>query len=91
MVDWEIKWQVEHGIGFELHCWYRPNNAVNNPIKDGVLDQNIIKGLFNARYSHKTKFAIMCTNEGACITNFKDFQENIIPYWIEYFLRTPGI
>jgi hypothetical protein len=85
VVDWEIKWKLEHGIGFELHCWYRPNNAVNNPIKDGVLDQNIIKGLFNARYSNKTKFAIMCTNEGACITNFKDFKDNIIPYWIEYF------
>ncbi len=89
VVDWEIKWQVEHGIGFELHCWYRPNNAVNNPIKDGVLDENIIKGLFNARYSHKTKFAIMCTDEGACITNFQDFQENIIPYWIEYFFKDP--
>lgn len=89
VVDWEIKWKVEHGIGFELHCWYRPNNAVNNPIKDGVLDQHIIKGLFNARYSHKTKFAIMCTNEGACITNFKDFKENIIPYWIEYFFKDP--
>jgi hypothetical protein len=89
VVDWEIKWKVEHGIGFELHCWYRPNNAVNNPIKDGVLDQNIIKGLFNARYSYKTKFAIMCTDEGACITNIKDFQENIIPYWIEYFFKDP--
>ncbi len=87
IVDWEIKWQIEHGIGLELHCWYRPNNAVNHPVKDGVLDQNIIKGLFNARYSHKTKFAIMCTDEGACITNFKDFQENIIPYWIEYFFK----
>ncbi len=89
VVDWEIKWQIEHGIGFELHCWYRPDNAVNNPIKDGVLDQNIIKGLFNARYSYKTKFAIMCTDEGACITNFGDFQENIIPYWIEYFFKDP--
>ena len=88
-VDWEIKWQIEHGIGFELHCWYRPNNAVNHPIKDGVLDQNIIKGFFNARYSYMTKFAIMCTDEGACITNFKDFQENIIPYWIEYFFKDP--
>jgi hypothetical protein len=89
VVDWEIKWQVEHGIGFELHCWYRPNNAVNNPIKDGVLDENITKGLFSARYSYKTKFAIMCTDEGACITNFKDFQGNIIPYWIEYFFKDP--
>ena len=89
VVDWEIKWKLEHGIGFEMHCWYRPDNAVNNPIKDGVLDQNIINGFFNARYSYMSKFAIMCVNEGACLTNFKDFQENIIPYWIEYFFKDP--
>ncbi len=87
--DWEIKWQVEHGIGFEMHCWYRPNNAINHPIKDGVLDQGIIQGLFNARYSHLAKFAIMCTNQGACETNPQDWRENIIPYWIEYFFRDP--
>jgi hypothetical protein len=87
--DWEIKWKVEHGIGFEMHCWYRPNNAINHPIKDGVLDQGIIKGLFNARYSHLAKFAIMCTNEGACETNPQDWRENIIPYWIEYFFKDP--
>ncbi len=60
--DWEIKWQVEHGIGFEMHCWYRPNNAINHPIKDGVMDHGIVGGLFNARYSRLTKFAIMYTN-----------------------------
>ncbi len=87
--DWEIKWQVEHGIGFEMHCWYRPNNAVNHPIKDGVLDQGIIKGLFNARYGNLKKFAIMCTDEGACETNPQDWRENIIPYWIEYFFKDP--
>ncbi|HEY3319432.1 MAG TPA: glycoside hydrolase family 99-like domain-containing protein [Planctomycetota bacterium] len=87
--DWEIKWQVEHGIGFEMHCWYRPNNAIGKPIKEGVLDQGIIKGLFNARYSHLAKFAIMCTDEGACFTNMQDWRENIIPYWIEYFFKDP--
>ncbi len=87
--DWEIKWQVEHGIGFEQHCWYRPNNAINHPIKDGVLDQGLIKGLFNARYSHLKKFTIMCTDEGACETNPEDWRENIIPYWIEYFFKDP--
>ena len=89
VTDWEIKWQVEHGIGFEMHCWYRPNNAINHPIKDGVLDQSIIRGLFNARYSHLKKFAIMCTDEGACETNPRDWRENIIPYWIEYFFKDP--
>ncbi|MCY3018266.1 MAG: glycoside hydrolase family 99-like domain-containing protein [Planctomycetota bacterium] len=87
--DWEIKWQVEHGIGFEMHCWYRPNNAVNHPIKDGVLDQGIIKGLFNARYGHLKKFAIMYTNDGAGETNPQDWRENVIPYWIEYFFKDP--
>jgi hypothetical protein len=89
VADWEIKWQVEHGIGFEMHCWYRPNNAINHPIKDGVLDQGIIKGLFNARYSHLKKFAIMVTNEGACETNPRDWRENMIPYMIEYFFKDP--
>ena len=87
--DWEIKWQVEHGVGFEMYCWYRPNNAINHPIKDGVLDHGIIKGLFNARYSNLKKFAIMCTTDGACETNLQDWRENIIPYWIEYFFKDP--
>ena len=87
--DWEIKWQVEHGITFEQHCWYRPNNAINHPIKDGVLDQGIIQGLFNARYGKMAKFTIMCTDEGACETNPKDWRDNIIPYWIEYFFKDP--
>jgi len=87
VADWEIKWQVEHGIGFEMHCWYRPNNAINHPIKDGVLDQGIIKGLFNARYSHLKKFAIMITDQGACETNPQDWRENMIPYIIEYFFK----
>ena len=54
-----------------------------------MLDQGIIKGLFNARYSNLKKFTIMCTNDGACATNPDDFKDNIIPYWIEYFFKDP--
>ena len=54
-----------------------------------MLDQGIIQGLFNARYSHLKKFTIMCTDEGACETNAEDFRNNIIPYWIEYFFKDP--
>ena len=89
VADWEIKWQVEHGIDFEQYCWYRPNDAVNHPIKDGVLEQGIRDGLFNARYSGLKKFTIMYTNQGAGDTNPADWQNHIIPYWIEYFFRDP--
>jgi hypothetical protein len=87
VADWEIKWQVEHGIGFEMYCWYRPNDAVNYPIKNGVLEQGLRDGLFNARYSQLKKFAIMYTNQGAGQTNPDDWRDNMIPYWIEYFFK----
>ena len=89
VADWEIKWQVEHGIDFEQYCWYRPNDAINQPIKDGVLEQGIRDGLFNARYSGLKKFTIMYTNQGAGDTNPGDWQNHIIPYWIEYFFKDP--
>jgi hypothetical protein len=87
VTDWEIKWKVEHGITFEQHCWYRPNNAIGQPIKDGVLDQGLIQGLFNARYSHLARFTIMLTNQGASETNPRDWKENMLPYIIEYFFK----
>ena len=89
VADWEIKWQVEHGIDFELYCWYRPNDAKGQPIKDGILEQGIRDGLFNARYSGLKKFAIMYTNQGAGDTNPEDWREHIVPYWIEYFFKDP--
>ena len=88
--DWEIKWQVEHGINFVMHCWYRPSlSAVGNPIKDGDMDHSLIRGLFNARYSNLTKFAIMYTNDNGGFTTPEDFRKNIVPYWIEYFFKDP--
>lgn len=89
VADWEIKWQVEHGIDFELYCWYRPNDAKGQPIKDGILEQGIRDGLFNARYSALKKFAIMYTNQGAGDTDPDDWREHIVPYWIEYFFKDP--
>jgi hypothetical protein len=88
--DWEIKWQVEHGINFVMHCWYRPSlSAVGNPIKDGDMDHSLIRGLFNARYSNLSKFAIMYTNDNGGFTTPEDFRKNMVPYWIEYFFKDP--
>lgn len=89
VADWEIKWQVEHGIDFEQYCWYRPNDAVNHPIKNGVLEHGIREGLFNARYSSLKRFTIMYTNDGAGETNPDDWRRHVIPYLIEYFFKDP--
>jgi len=89
VADWEIKWQVEHGIDFEQYCWYRPNDAVGQPIKEGLLEHGIREGLFNAKYSQLKKFTVMYTNEGAGRTNPNDWKRHLIPYWIEYFFKDP--
>jgi len=87
--DWEIKWQEEHGIDFEQHCWYRSDSSINHPIKNGLCEHGIREGLFNARYSRLKKFTIMYTSEVAGGTNPDDWQRHIIPYWIEYFFKDP--
>lgn len=98
VADWQIKWQVEHGIDYELYCWYRPNNGFGQPIKNTSSEHGIISGLFNAKYSNLKKFAIMYENQqghgqpGATMatwgkTDLEDFKKNIIPYWVEYFFK----
>jgi hypothetical protein len=100
VADWQIKWQVEHGIDYELYCWYRPNNGFGHPIKNTSSEHAIISGLFNAKYSNLKKFAIMYENQqghdmpGPTLatwgkTDLEDFRKNIIPYWIEYFFKDP--
>jgi len=100
VADWQIKWQVESGIDYELYCWYRPNNGYGQPIKNTSTEHGIISALFNAKYSHLKKFAIMYENQqghgyqGPAIaswgkTDLEDFKKNIIPYWIEYFFKDP--
>jgi hypothetical protein len=100
VADWTIKWQVEHGIDYELFCWYRPNNGFGQPIKNTSSEHGIISGVFNAKYSNLKKFAIMYENQQGHgypgipfatwgKTDMEDFQNNIIPYWIEYFFKDP--
>jgi hypothetical protein len=84
--DWEIKWLVEHGVDYEMFCWYRPSNVQGKPLKEPRLGAALHDGYFNARYSDMMKFAISWENStGARDSN--DFRTNIIPYWAEYYLK----
>lgn len=31
--DWEIKWLVEHGFDYQVYCWCRQQNNLNQPVK----------------------------------------------------------
>lgn len=82
--DWEIKFFVEHGIDYELYCWYSAEQK--EPIKTTHLHHALVDGHFYAKYADMEKFAILweaanCMHP-SCLQDFKD---NIVPYWLDYF------
>jgi hypothetical protein len=89
VADWEIKWMVEHGITYELYCWYRPDIGTDHPIKDTPYSYSIHDGFFNAKYSDQKKFVIMWEDNLFGHSNMSDFQNNLVPYWMEYFFKDP--
>lgn len=87
--DWEIKWMIEHGIDYELFCWYRPPDGNNVPIKYPRSAYALHEGFFNAEYSNMTKFAIAWENGSVGVSGSKDFRENVVPFWIEQYFKDP--
>ncbi|WP_217591672.1 stalk domain-containing protein [Cohnella sp. GbtcB17] len=87
--DWEIKWMLEHGIDFQMSCWFRPIGGEGAPIKDSYLSDALDDGYFNAKYSNLAHFAIMWENLNSAAKDIADFRDNLVPYWIEYYFKDP--
>ncbi|MGO4271405.1 glycoside hydrolase family 99-like domain-containing protein, partial [Paenibacillus sp. TAF58] len=89
--DWETKWLLEHGINFQMSCWFRPLGGDTNrmPIKDSYLSHALDNGYFNSKYSDQIKFAIMFENLNSKVKDATDFRTNLVPYWIEYYFKDP--
>lgn len=90
VMDWEIKWCLDHGISFFVYCWYRTSQG--GPVTQ-KLGHGIHEGLFNARYGDQFKFAIMWENQGkgtAGISSEEDFLQNLLPFWIETYFKRPN-
>ena len=84
--DWELKFKIEHGIDFELYCWYRPTDGAGQPIKMARNSKALHEGYMNAEYSNQMQFAITWES-GSGGQDLADFKENIVPYWIEQYFK----
>ena len=81
--DWEIKWQSEHGIDFQLWCWYPADAYRGGPVRVlPITEQAMHYGYFNAKYRSKLKFAL---NYNGNPLSTEEFRKNIVPFWIEYY------
>lgn len=83
--DYEIKYMAEHGVTFQMNCWFTPRGWSGNEIKIPASSYALEDGYFNSKYSNMLDFAIMWENQGSVSEdNFKNY---IIPYWIEYYFK----
>ena len=58
IIDWQIKWALEHGIGFFAYDWYWQQGAQQ-------LDHSLRDGLFKSRYEKLFKFCLLWANHNA--------------------------
>ena len=87
VMDWEIKWCLDHGISFFVYCWYRARQG--GPVEHR-LGHGIHEGLFRSRYKDQFKFAIMWENQSkgtAGVSSEEDFLQNLLPFWIETYFK----
>lgn len=91
VVDWEVKWALEHGLQAFLYCWYREPGNEGKPIRH-FLGEAIHGGLLKSRYINRFRFAIMWENQPgfAGIRDMDDLRQRLMPYWLQHYLRHPS-
>ena len=89
VADWENKWFAEHGIDFQLQCWYGPL-VIDEPIKFPGFSHALHDGYFNSVYKNYSKFAIMWENNFTRSITPEAFENYLVPFFIEYYFKDPG-
>ncbi len=88
VADWETKWFCEHGIDFQLQCWYGPS-VIDEPIKFPGFSHALHDGYFNSVYKEYSKFAIMWENNFTSRISPEAFEKYLVPFFIEYYFKDP--
>lgn len=80
--DWEIKFMAEHGVDCQFYCWYSTES--DQPISCSSSESALISGHMYAKYGDKVKLALLWEAAGPRPSNFNDFKDYFVPYWIDY-------
>lgn len=87
VADWEIKFLSEHGIDYQMYCWFR-QGGVNTPIQRPAQSWALHDGFMESQYGKDLDFVIMWENNNATgVAGMDDWKENIVPYWIEWYFK----
>ncbi|NUQ63529.1 MAG: glycoside hydrolase family 99-like domain-containing protein [Pirellulales bacterium] len=86
VVDWQIKWAVEHGVRFFVYDWYWAKGYRR-------LDEGLHSGLFQARYQNLIQFCLLYANH--LPFNPEDSYspedlEKVARFWIANYFQRPN-
>jgi len=81
VVDWQIKWLVEHGIRTLYVDWYWCKGSMS-------LD-HWVKAFYRAKYRRHMKWAMMWANHTAKGSHSVEDQRAVTKFWIENYFNTP--
>ena len=81
VIDWQIKWAVEHGITSFCVDWYW--NRGHRRLEHWV------KGYYKARYRKYLKWYMMYANHNQPGAHSTEDQIAVTKYWIDNYFKTP--
>lgn len=83
VVDWQIKWALEHGIGFFIYDWYW--NRGSRGLEEGLHD-----GFLKSRYQDKMKFCLLWANHNDAGSHSEADMVEVTQFWINNYFNRPN-
>ena len=81
VIDWQIKWAVEHGIGTLFVDWYWDRGERRL--------EHWVQGFYRAKYRSYLKWAVMWANHNAPGAHSSEDIVSVTRFWIDHYFRTP--
>ena len=90
VMDWQIKWALEHGVSFFNFCWYRDAGNEGKPVVPW-LNETLERGLLKSHFIDQFEFAITWENHNrGGISSKEDLLGTLLPFWIEHYFKHPS-
>jgi Glycosyltransferase WbsX len=82
VMDWQIRWAVEHGVSFFAFDWYwdRGQRQLEHALHDGYL---------RARFRRFMKFCLLWANHNPAGSSSEADLLALVDYWIAHYFRRP--
>ena len=81
VVDWQIKWYSEHGIGILMMDWYW--------IRGKISSEHWIKAFQRAKWRKYLKWSVMWCNENHKPNHSHEDMRKVTQYWIDNYFKAP--